>query len=546
MPRTHPNPAPPDLSAAELAAEPPELGDIVERLQTATIARGRRLIVILRVSKTGGREKLAEGFIAEPEQLGKCEGYANAHGCEIVDVRRERNVSGGSVDRDVLNDAVADVLAGKADGIIVARVNRYARTTAGLQMVRKLQAAGKTFVAVDEGIGPEMLQTSFGWFTFTIMLAVAELQLAMLTEGFRTAREMHVAAGIAAQVPYGYRKRSASEEDRPRRLERNPETAAFVPFMFKRRAAGDSWPAIALALDAAGAPTPSGTATWKHERVRTIVQNRAYLGELTSGEFVNRKAHPALVSPEEFNDANALNQPSNRNGKANYPLTGVLRCASCGGRMVGFMQTIKSGKKRTGPPVKYRYYKCRVRYGWGRCESPAYAKADEIEALVIGEFFRRFTGELDAALCEEDRSAELAEAEAEVTAAEAALDLFVDSPATARTALRRGQAWYDQRVDALTDELTTAQAAAQEVRNAVAGFDLPPGIEQDWDGLTLEVQRGFLGRAFGVVAVGSAARRSIPVADRIRIWARDEAGSPEADLAARDDDGHMVKVPIKL
>ena len=438
----------PELNVEDLP-DLPELTDIIGRARNVHMAPGRRLIAIVRVSKMNGRDAEAEGFIATPEQRRKIKSYAEAHGCEIVDEYEELDISGGKIDRDALDAAYADVAAGKADGIIVAYLSRYARTTAGLQFVRKLQAGGKAFVSVDEGIGPEMLQTSMGWFQFTIMLAVAELQLAMLTEGFLAARRAHVAAGIANQTPYGYRKRPADAKDKPRRLEPDPKTSKYVTFMFDRRGAGDSWITIAKALDRKGAPVPGGGKVWLYTRVRAIVTNRVYLGELTSGEFVNEKAHFPLVSVEQWTAANTVNQTPARNDAAAYALTGIVRCATCGGRMVGFMQTIRSGRKRDGEKRTYPYYRCRRNYGWGVCPAPASCPAGELEALVVEEFFRRFTRDLDATRRADDRSTELAEAQAAIDKANAEYDRFTGSPATARTAELRGQGWYDAEVETL-------------------------------------------------------------------------------------------------
>lgn len=527
-----------------------DLAGMVEQLQHTSIAPGRRMIALIRVSKTGDRE--GEGFIAPEDQLATIRAYCKAHGYEIIDVRHEMDTSGGKVDREVLNGVMADVLDhGAADGVIVAYVSRYARTTAGLQMVRKLQGAKKTFISVKEGIGPEMLATSFGWFTFTIMLAVAELQLAMLTEGFLTARKMHIAAGIANQTPYGYRKRKVDEEDKPRRLEPDPKTSKYVTYMFERRAAGDSWITIANALDKKGAPVPGGGNVWLYTRVRHIVQNRVYLGELSSGEFVNEKAHFPLVTLEQFDAANALNQTPARNGKAAYPLTGIVRCATCGGRMVGFMQTVKAGRKRDGEPRKYPYYRCRRNYSWGKCPAPASCPAGELEQLVAEEFFRRFTRELTAVRRGDDRSADLAAAQTAIDEARSAVALFHASPASKRTAKLLGAEWHEEQVERLNDELEAAQDVWQEIRNAMAGMELPPELEARWWDLSCDEQRGFLSRAFGVVAVKPSGGRGrhVPVAGRARIWIKDETGSPEATLPRRGatiDDKITAMVPIEF
>lgn len=534
----------PDLYADD--TEVPDIVGLVERAQSTQIAYGRRLISIVRTSKMNGRDAKAEGFIATPTQRRDIKGYAKAHHCTIVKEYEELDVGGGKIDRTAIDSALADIAAGKADGIIVAYLSRYARTTAGLQLVRKLQADGKAFISVAEGIGPEMLGNSFGWFTFTIMLAVAELQLGMLTEGFLTARKTHIAAGIANQVPYGYRKRGAHEKKNPRRLEPDPETSKWVAFIFDRRAVGDSWITIARTLDEKGAPVPGGGQRWLYTRVRHIVSNRTYLGELHSKEFVNLKAHPAIVTRKKWDAANKLNQTPVRNGAAAYLLTGIIRCASCGGRMVGFMQTTR----HNGKVAKNAYYRCRRNYSWGRCEAPAYVPARELERLVVDEFFRRFCGDLDATREVEDHSADLAAAQAVIDECNAALDRFLDSPQTKRTAERRGQAWYDDKLGELNDAVEAAEAAWQDIRNAMTGVELPAGLIEDWPSIGLDAQRGFLSDGFGVVAVkAGGGRRNIPVADRIRIWARNEPGSPESKLprrGAKIDDKITAKVPIEF
>ena len=89
----------------------------------------------------------------------------------------------------------------------------------------------------------------------------------------------------------------------------------------------------------------------------------------------------------------------------------------------------------------------------------------------------------------------------------------------------------------------------QDVRNAMAGVDLPAGLEEKWGDLTLDEQRGFLSDGFGVVAVKPSGGRRVAVIERVRIWARNEKGSPEAKLPRRGatiGDKITGKVPIKF
>lgn len=518
--------------------------DLFGVVQINKVTKVDRLIFIPRVSQVKGRK--GPSFMSVDEQTDTVERWAADNGAEVIDTRPEMDVSGGSVDRTVLQGALRDVLAGRADGIIVATLDRYARTTDGLAAIRTLNQKGKAFIAVKEGIEPSMTITSTGWLLLTILLALAEFQLRRFTEGWEATRARHIAAGVHTQVPYGYRKRDKDEVERPRQLEPDPVTAKWVRYMFKRRAAGASWIGIARELDGKGVAPPGGGECWLFNRVMAIVGSRVYLGEIRSGDaYVNTKAHKAIVTVELWELANAKKQTPARGDREPYVLTGLVRCATCGGRMVGFIQSVKNGRKRDGQTRKYTYYRCRRNYSWGRCPAPAYAPAGELEQLVIDEFMVRFVHALEGEQTADDRSAELDAAQEIIDEANADYDLFVNSPATKRTARTRGQEWYDAEVEKLNDALEAAQAAWQEIRNSMSGLDLPADLALRWPKLPLETRRGFLSDGFGVVAVRSSGGRRVPVAERVRIWAREEAGSPAARLPGRDT-GISVRVAIKF
>jgi len=512
-----------------------ESGDLLDFDKAKPIPEASTAYGMIRVSQVGKRSRPGETMLSVPEQRSIISASARENNIRIVGWRKELDVSGGRVDREVLEATLADVFAGKADGIICADVSRYARTTDGLQAVRKLNANGKTFIAVREGIGPASLSTPAGWLLFTIMIALAEFQLRLLTAGWQTARQAYIEAGIANHVPYGYRKRAKDAKENARHLERDPAQAPHVVFMFKRRMIGDSWSTIARKLDARKAPTPNGGAVWHYETVRRIVLNRAYLGESRSGEFVNHTAHEPLVTLKLFTAAGEQAKTANHNGTAAYPLTGLVRCASCGGRMNGYAT---KHPRADGTITIYDGYRCRRHFGWGRCESPAYVPARELERLVVREFFRRFMKELDAEQRADDRSADLAKADDAIEEARESLDLFRASPETARSVKLMGKGWYEKELAKLNDRIEAALTHYASVREAMTGIALPTDLDEAWPNLTTDEQRGFLSAGFGVVAVkpGEAA-----VEDRIRIWARNEPGAPEF---VRGEDGLLPRTPI--
>jgi DNA invertase Pin-like site-specific DNA recombinase len=509
-----------------------------------------RLIEIIRVSKINGRE--GDGFIAPDTQAAMIANWASYHDVEIVGSYRELDKSGSTTQREGLQAALDRVWAGQADGIITASVDRYSRSLEeGLAAIRELNAEGKSFVAVREGIEPGMSSTSFGWLMLSFLLMLAEWQLRVIKENWLTARRTHIEKGIANHAAYGYVKNES------RRLEPDPDTAEWVVYMFERRAQGASWTLIGEELDQAGVLTPSGGERWLWSRVRSIVGNRVYLGELRScgdneqEQFVNAKAHDALVSRKLWDRANAVtNATVRRDGSepvaqkntrrpaggvdpergSPFILTGIVRCASCGGRMNGYTKSGPGGSKRDGPIKHNFYYRCRTTFSWGtsdrpKCEAPAYVPQAELEQFVVDDFFERFTRVLWDDQTDVDRP-DTTQAEEALQDARDVLDAFTDSPATGRSLKLNGQRWYDRKVEKFNDAIDEAAQVLQDALNAQTGIDLPAELERDWPSLSFDEQRGFLSDAFGLVAVWPANRRRVPVAERARTWARDEPGAP--------------------
>jgi Recombinase len=69
--------------------------------------------------------------------------------------------------------------------------------------------------------------------------------------------------------------------------------------------------------------------------VAQLLRNRVYLGELHFGELHNVEAHDGIVDPDVFKRVQAVSLPRGRMAKSEQLLArlGVLRCASCDGRM---------------------------------------------------------------------------------------------------------------------------------------------------------------------------------------------------------------------
>lgn len=477
----------------------------------------RTLDAVIRVSRVMGRE--GESFLSPIEQRESIEKWARAHNATIAQWHDETDsVSGRTTDRAGLNAAMHRALTGKTDGIIVAKVDRFSRSlTGGLTAVGQLDKAGKSFVAVKDGIDDDNASTATGRLLRGVLFLFANWQLETLTESWSETRKRTTAMGIATSVPLGYRKGP------DRRLVIDKAEAKTVRRIFELRADGTPWRQIAEKLNADGLTHSTGS-QWTHTALRRVVANRTYLGELRAGDAVevNRKSHAAIVDRKLWERANNVATTSrNRSTAAEYPLTGIVRCASCGVRMVGFTANKKSAN---GKRNAYRYYRCRRSHSFGECPNPASIRAEEVEGTVIDAFRSEF---VDRYLEGEIATDDLDDAQDELDEAEADLNDWITSPATDKLRKTAGQEFVDRGTDARAERVAEARERVNVARNAALGVDFPDDLGAVFDTMPTDDQRGYLAQAFETVAVrGSGHLATAEDPRRVRYWTRDQKGAP--------------------
>lgn len=191
---------------------------------------------------------------------------------------------------------------------------------------------------------------------------------------------------IAAYAPYGYRK---SEEDR-HRLVIDEEAAAVVRRMFELRRAGMAYGKIAVVLNSEGILSPrwywaklygNGSCKyanlWMYATVKNILTNEVYTGNLIQNqtgsrsykddtmiykpesEWIRHEAlHEAIISPEVWNEVQAINRERTRLSADNAPpkpflFTGKLICADCKAPLQGNRETQrrKNGTSKSTFPI---------------------------------------------------------------------------------------------------------------------------------------------------------------------------------------------------
>lgn len=466
---------------------------------------------ILRVSRLNGRE--GDSFLSKDIQKQMIQEWAAANGVRIRKWWDEtESISGKTTDRVGLKGAIDACMAGRSNGIIVARVDRFARNLPeGLAAIYRLREAGKTFAAVNEGVIGEVTRGP-GKAMLTLLLMFAEWNLESLTDGWLATRASHVARGVhGAVAPYGYRK----GEDR--KLYPHEPEAKWVRHIFEQRAKGVGWVAIADDLTAQGAPTAKARNRWSHNSVRNVVVNRAYLGEVRSGdELVNPEAHEAIVDQELWDRANARMKTASPNKRVPALLAGIARCGSCGGRM-RLASVTKAG-------VVYANYRCRERYSWGRCMAPASCRADQLDALMVAQFELDYPDD-GAVLKPRATDREMSVALARLAQAKEDFLHFADSATMRAMREQHGQAFYDQTLASYSDHVAECQAAIWALSAIKYGSAVTAEEIQKWATPDAEVRRQILSRAYGAVVVwpNEVRLRRSSIDGRVRIIRANEA-----------------------
>jgi site-specific DNA recombinase len=151
-----------------------------------------RLIGYLRVSTARQRE----GFSLEAQREA-IERYCQARGYELVAIEEESESAIKT--RPVFQRAKAQVLDGKADGLIVAKLDRLGRSVRDLaNIAEELSRAGKQLISVGDSIDTS---SSNGKLLFHILSAIAEYERELLIERTKAGRALAERQGKICHRP---------------------------------------------------------------------------------------------------------------------------------------------------------------------------------------------------------------------------------------------------------------------------------------------------------------------------------------------------------
>jgi DNA invertase Pin-like site-specific DNA recombinase len=251
---------------------------------------------------------------------------ASEPGLVLLRCTPEKGVSGGKVpwQKRELGQALEDIKAGLADGVIVDEVDRLTRERAGqAAAIWESFEAAKAVLLDCKGTDS---RDEEGEFFFTLNAAIARKQYKQYQRRSdagrgRAVMENNVHGGSIA--PWGYEWTWREKDGRNMHGPLVPAKDNRVAEAFEDIIAGISHRSFHRKYGI---------------QMGHVVGNRAFLGEAKSGEFVKENAHPPLVDEDTFRRANLRFPKADKGGgrpskvvrpPALLP-SDVIRCGNCG------------------------------------------------------------------------------------------------------------------------------------------------------------------------------------------------------------------------
>ncbi len=213
----------------------------------------------------------AEGGISLDAQIAKMGAYAGLYDLEIIETILDPGESGKTLNRPGLRRALALLKSGKADGLLIVKLDRLTRSIADWQDLIDGyfgERGGKQLLSVNDSIDT---RTAAGRLVLAILVTVAQWERETIGERTRDALQHKIRNGQrVGKVRFVYDLAADGAT-----LVDNPAEQRIVALMRDLRAAGRTLREIAAELTERNIPTKEGNSQWQHQTVAYILRRAA-------------------------------------------------------------------------------------------------------------------------------------------------------------------------------------------------------------------------------------------------------------------------------
>lgn len=308
-------------------------------------------------------EAQRDGYSIEA-QIKAITSFCTNQGYTLINTYIDEAKSGTNDTREAFQTMISDSSKHSFEAVVVHKLDRFARNRYDSAIYKKkLKDNGVSVFSVLERLddSPESVIME------GLLEAMSEYYSKNLAREVLKGRNESAAKGNHAGgiCPYGYK-------DVNRKYVIVPEEAVVVKKIFKDYSQGASYTSLARELDSLGYRTRNGL-IFEPAGIRNILKNPIYTGTLVYNKVSTHGASPstienaceAIIDMDTYNIVqDRLSKPRTRaipkkKSERNYLLTGILKCAVCGGNIVGHtsnrMYTKNDGTKARTDAY---YYKC--------------------------------------------------------------------------------------------------------------------------------------------------------------------------------------------
>jgi site-specific DNA recombinase len=225
-----------------------------------------KVVIYARVSTTDQ----SENGVSLDAQQAKMAAYAGVYDLEVVETVVDAGESAKSLDRPGLQHALGLLASGKADGMVVVKLDRLTRSVADWQTLIDNyfgERAGKQLFSVADSIDT---RTAAGRLVLNVLLSVAQWERETTGERTREALRHKIKIGErCGKIRFGYDLAADGKTLVP-----NADEQRAIDAMTSLRAGGSTLRQIAAELSARGIRTKEGSTTWAHTAVGRILNRQ--------------------------------------------------------------------------------------------------------------------------------------------------------------------------------------------------------------------------------------------------------------------------------
>jgi DNA invertase Pin-like site-specific DNA recombinase len=352
-------------------------------------------------TRKSSEEGLEQDFNSLHAQREACAAYVQSQrneGWQLLPTHYDDGgYSGGNLERPALQQLLADIQVGAVDLIVVYKIDRLTRSLNDFaRLVEILDARNASFVSVTQSFNTT---TSMGRLTLNVLLSFAQFEREVTGERIRDKIGASKKRGMwmGGFVPLGY-------DAADRQLSINHTEAPIVRRIFDLYRTRKNVSAVAKTLKAEGIISKRrpdakgrgrGGVPYSNGAIFNILTNPLYCGKIRHKTSIYPGQHPALISQEEWDEAQAIRESRRVKAvareKNKNPLLGLV--VDEAGRGYRPTHTTKDGRR-------YRYYISVERMGQGtKSRNRARLPAEELEQHVfnrVRDFFRSAPNVLNA------------------------------------------------------------------------------------------------------------------------------------------------------